>query len=290
MQGFILVNAYSESEDYLYQARRLEEEFTRLGADVRIVRNRTGIAALDDNGKIDLREGGDFCVFFDKDKYVARLFEKAGVRLFNRAQAVETCDDKMLTHIALSQKGIPMPASMPAPLCYTQGAALSEDYAQIVTERLGMPVVIKQSYGSLGKGVSLARSKEELIRAAKALRFTPHFYQRFVSQSYGRDVRLIAVGGEAVCAMERRSEGDFRSNVALGGHAVPVEIDQTMRKTAREISAALGLDYCGIDLLYGEEGFLVCEVNSNAYFGGMERTTGYNVARRYAEYVLETMR
>ncbi|MDE6667605.1 MAG: RimK family alpha-L-glutamate ligase, partial [Clostridia bacterium] len=45
-------------------------------------------------------------------------------------------------------------------------------------------------------------------------------------------------------------------------------------------------DYCGIDVLYGENGgYLVCEVNSNAFFGGIERVTGVNVARLYAEYI-----
>ena len=34
---------------------------------------------------------------------------------------------------------------------------------------------------------------------------------------------------------------------------------------------------------------MVCEVNSNAFFGGMEKATGINVARAYAEYIIESI-
>ena len=54
-------------------------------------------------------------------------------------------------------------------------------------------------------------------------------------------------------------------------------------KAARHICP----DYCGIDVLFGGDGYLVCEVNSNAFFGGIERVTGVNVAREYAQYMYE---
>ena len=45
--------------------------------------------------------------------------ELTGIRLFNSARSVEICDDKMLTHIALSGKGICMPQTAAGLLCYT---------------------------------------------------------------------------------------------------------------------------------------------------------------------------
>ena len=51
----------------------------------------------------------------------------------------------------------------------------------------------------------------------------------------------------------------------------------------------LNLDYCGVDLLYGEDGPVLCEVNSNAFFEGLEAATGVNVAKLYAEYIVGTM-
>ncbi|MEG2116932.1 MAG: RimK family alpha-L-glutamate ligase, partial [Clostridia bacterium] len=55
---------------------------------------------------------------------------------------------------------------------------------------------------------------------------------------------------------------------------------------SEKVAEILDLDYCGIDLLFGENGEpIVCEVNSNAFFGGIETVTHLNVAKRYAEYI-----
>lgn len=290
MKGLILINAYSESEDYLYQAERLHEEFALRGMDVPIVRNCSGAVQIGQDGRSALAQRADFVVYLDKDKYVATFLENSGVRLFNRAEAIFTCDDKMLTHAALADKGIPMPGSIPAPLCYTPETAIPDAELDGIVGALGLPLVVKHSYGSLGKQVFLAKTREELKEYAERLKLTPHFYQRYVAESFGRDLRVVVIGGKVVASMIRSSGGkDFRSNMALGGASMPYEADETIAQLAEKISRLLGLDYCGIDLLFGEGGFLVCEVNSNAYFKGIEHTTGVNVAAAYVDYILRTL-
>ena len=291
MKGIILINAYSENGDYLYQANRLQTEFLKLNVSVEIVRNACGIASIGEWGErhLNLSRTPDFCVYLDKDKYTARFLERAGVRLFNPAESIFTCDDKMLTHIALSGKNIPMPDTVHAPFCYTQSAEITEGYLDDIIGKLSLPVVVKHSYGSLGREVYLAKTREQLKKYATELRFTPHFYQKYVGE-YGKDLRVIAVGGKFVAAMERSSEGkDFRSNIALGGGAVPFQRTDEVERLTEKIADTLHLDYCGIDFLSEGGKWMVCEVNSNAYFKGMEKTTGVNVARIYAEYILKTM-
>ncbi len=287
MKGFILVNAYTQSEHELNQPRRLCKELGGLGVPCEIVRNEAPACIAE--GVRHFGEGYDFCVYLDKDKYASRLLEKAGMRLFNRADAVEACDDKMRTHIALAGK-VPMPETLAAPLCYTDGVPVSEAVLARAEALLGYPVVVKECYGSLGKGVYLARSRAELREIAAELQKRPHLFQRFVGESAGRDLRVIAIGGKAVAAMHRTSQGDFRSNAELGGRGEAAPLDASAKDIAERAAAALRLDYCGVDLLYGREGYLLCEVNSNAFFGTFERVTGVNVARLYAEHILRTMR
>ena len=90
--------------------------------------------------------------------------------------------------------------------------------------------------------------------------------------------------------MERRAQGDeFRSNVELGWVGVAVELPEAYKKAAELAATALGLDYCGVDLLETKAGPVLCEVNSNAFFEGFESATGINVAKSYAEHIVKEM-
>ena len=284
--ALILINAYSELASSLNQAERLKAEFSALGVNAEIRRNDLGLYLKD--GEIAGYAGGcDFCVYLDKDKYTALTLEKCGLRLFNRRAAVEICDDKMLTHLALAGKGVPMPDTVAGVLCYTPDAVVSKDLLDGIERKLGYPVIVKESFGSLGKGVYKAGNRSELEKISEKVKTMPHLFQKFVSESAGRDIRVIVIGGRCVAAMERRSGGDFRSNLELGGIGSPRDIDGNLRDICGATAEILGLDYCGIDVLESDKGYLVCEVNSNAFFGGIERVTGINVAERYAEYIYE---
>jgi ribosomal protein S6--L-glutamate ligase/gamma-F420-2:alpha-L-glutamate ligase len=64
------------------------------------------------------------------------------------------------------------------------------------------------------------------------------------------------------------------------------ELADDYRAVAEKAATILDLDYCGVDLLIGEEGQpLVCEVNANAFITGIEKTTGINVAGSYCEHI-----
>lgn len=285
-RAVIIINAYSTLPTGLNQAERLKSEFERLGVSAEIRRNGF-FASLENSGElINTLCGYDFCVYLDKDKYASAILEKSGLRLFNSHAAVRVCDDKMETHLALAGHGVPMPQTVPATLCYDPQAKIKGEHILFLERTLGYPVIVKESYGSLGKGVYKADNRAELEKLCEKLKCTSHLFQRFISSSAGRDIRVIVIGGKAVAAMQRNSETDFRSNLELGGTAKPVEIDGRLRDICELTAKILSLDYCGIDVLYGTNGeYLVCEVNSNAFFGGIERVTGANIARLYAEYI-----
>ena len=270
--AFILINAYSNHSGELHRVQRLKQELEALGVKIEIVRNSPDVTSMT----------GDFCVFLDKDRYAARALEKR-MRLFNRAEAIEICDDKMLTHLAL-EGVVPMPKTVPSLLCYTQTALPSEELLSSV-ERLGYPIVIKESFGSLGREVYLVKDRAELEKLSLELRPKPHLYQEFIQESAGRDLRVIVVGGKAIAAMKRISDHDFRSNAELGGRGEAYVLGDEERAISEKIAQHLELDYCGIDLLWSKRGMLLCEVNSNAFFQKMEEVTSINIAKAYAEHI-----
>mgnify|MGYP001024740093 FL=1 len=286
-RGIIVINAFDASPAYLYQSARLKEEFDLLGADVTIYKNDDFGLSTDENGIRLTFKDVDFAIYLDKDKYLLEALTLSGIKVFNTREAIENCDDKVLTYLALAKANIPTPATYPAPLCYKPDSTVPKAALYRIATELSFPIIVKESFGSLGKGVYLAKDEEELETLANRLIDRPHLFQKFVSTSYGKDVRVIVIGGEVVGGMIRQSENDFRSNVAAGGRAEKYGLSDGIKEIALKAHRALGLDYSGVDILFGENGKpIVCEVNSNAFFKSFEAVTHINVARKYAEYVL----
>ena len=288
MKGVILTNPYDTNTPQQHKVRRMQQELTALGVDVFVVPNDRFVAGVV-NGNISCQLSADFVLFFDKDKYTAEMLQQRGIRLFNSAEATAICDDKMLTHIALAGQGIPMPDTLPGALCYNPRGELSDEYLQLACDRVGLPMVVKQCYGSYGEQVYLVETKQQLKNKLAEIKTKAYLLQHFEQQSCGRDMRVIVIGGKAVCAMLRVNTGDFRSNVAHGGKATVTEIPQTVAEMCEKAARIIGLDYCGIDVLLADIP-KICEVNSNAMFEAMESATGVNVAKLYAEHIVTTVK
>lgn len=290
MKGIILTNAYTDIPQTRNACARLKEEFEKYGVFTDIRRNDFFAAIISDGGNIKSKlRGYDFCIYLDKDKYIPYMLEGAGLKLFNSARAVELCDDKMTTALTLANSGIPMPKTLPGLLCYDEKAPLNENALHIAAEELGYPLIVKSSFGSMGTGVFRADDFSQLKYAAGRLKMQPHLFQQYINESEGRDIRVIVIGGKAVAAMERVSGGDFRSNIAAGGKGRRIELPEQAKDIAEKAAKILALDYCGADILFGRDGFYLCEVNSNAFFDGIEKVTGVNIAGLYAGHIIKTI-
>lgn len=287
MKGLILINAFLASEEYLRQAERMKEEFEKKDVDVKIERNN-GFSFLIDGNEICNKCGEyDFIVFLDKDKYILNILNKTGANLFNSYQSIIDCDDKMTTYIALANNGVPLVKTIPGLLCYDENEKIPLKAVEKIESELGYPIIVKNSYGSLGKGVFLVKDRVELLKTMEKVKCTPHLFQECIKNSWGKDLRIIVVGNEVVGGMLRKSNGDFKSNIGAGGNGEPYELTDDLKELALKIKDVLKLDYCGIDILFGEDTPLVCEVNSNAFFYAFEKVTNINVAKIYAEYIIE---
>lgn len=285
-RGLILVNAYSKLKHALNQSIRLKEELEKFGVLIDIKRNNFFPCAIDKKGNtISNIYEYDFCIYLDKDKYVSTLLEHCGLRLFNSAKSIEVCDDKMVTFECLANKNIPMPLTLPGLLCYDKNAIIENNTLEKIEKTFSYPLVVKESYGSLGKGVYKVDNREELAIVIEKLKCHPHLFQEFIKSSEGKDIRVITIGKKYFAAMLRQSNTDFRSNLELGGQGTSFNADDELKSLCEKVSDILNLDYCGIDILFGPNGYLICEVNSNAFFGGIEKVTGKNVAKTYAEYI-----
>ena len=292
LKGKIIVNPYKCPGQSVKQAEALKEQFIALGVEVEIVYDgylHSGV--IDSNLQLDLGKI-DFVVFLDKDKYLVEIIERSGVRVFNPSKQIAVCDDKGQTCIALAGNGVKMPKTVFAPVCYVQSNPVREDLADRVESQLGYPVIIKSAYGSMGNGVFKADNRPQLLSVMEKLKTQPHIFQEYLGKKFGTDVRVIVLGGKAIACMLRKNQTDFRSNVGQGGKGTKIELSDQYYKEyiacAEKCAQILALDYCGVDLLVGEDDKpVVCEVNSNAFFEEISLVSGVNVAKAYAEYVIK---
>lgn len=286
MKALIVENAYIKNKSQILQAERIAEELRLFNVNVEIRKN-FNLSQIKDGG-IERGEY-DFCVYLDKDRVASRLLEGSGLRLFNKSSAIEICDDKMLTNVALAKADLPVPDCMYAPLCYYKDQQPEGDFLDKVEQELGYPLVGKTNFGSLGAGVKLISSRKELYAFEKENICVAHFYQKFIGRG-GEDVRVIVIGGKYFCAMRRYNRNDFRSNIELGGKGAKYSADEKLIKLCEKTASVLNLDYCGIDVIYDKDGTpYICEVNSNAFFAAAERVCGANVAKRYAEHIIKSV-
>lgn len=230
----------------------------------------------------------DFVLFWDKDVKLARLMETMGFKVYNSADAIECCDDKARTNIALAGSGIHMPKTFISPLTYFDDGLDGSEFVESVESQIPYPMVVKECMGSFGEQVSLAYDRTELLRMVKAKGRIPFIIQEFISTSVGRDVRVYVAGGQAKAAIMRYNEKDFRANYVDGAGMKAYTPSDAQIEMAVNVAKLLGLDFGGVDILFGENDEpIFCEANSNAHFKKLHTVTGVDMAEEILKCVIE---
>ena len=73
--------------------------------------------------------------------------------------------------------------------------------------------------------------------------------------------------------------------MALGASVEAYEITPEIQQIAKDIYEQTGLDFLGIDLLFGEEKPYFCEINVMPGLEGIEKASGVNVAKKILETI-----
>lgn len=286
MDGLLIVNAYLCGKKYDGIYDMLTEAANKRDVGLKIIGNDEILATVGNRESIS----ADFVLFWDKDVKLAEFLERKGVRVFNGSRAIAVCDDKALTAIALSDKGIAMPETVIAPMTFENIGYTDYGFVQKAGEKLGYPLVMKECFGSFGHEVYLMSSYDELLNKVKSIGSKPMLFQKLVKSSFGRDIRVQVVGHNVVAAVRREAKaGSLIANVTSGGKMYPYTLTPQEEKLAVDTSKALNLDFAGIDLLFGENGPLLCEVNTNAHFKNLYDATGINVADSIIDYVIKNI-
>jgi len=216
---------------------------------------------------------------------ILHALRELGVPVYNDARAIERSVDKGMTSFLLHLAGIPTPATwVSESVPHAQRAVMRESAA-------GRALVLKPLFGSQGKGLQ----RIGMVEAGRAPAPLPAlaayrhvaYLQRFVPSAAapgkpGFDWRVLVVGGRAVAAMRRVSQG-WIHNVAQGARCEHADITPALAALAVRATEALGLDYAGVDLVPVGEGddtdqAMVIEVNGVAAWHGLQSVTAVDIA------------
>ena len=211
---------------------------------------------------------------------VLRQFEMQGVYPLNESVGIGRSRDKLRSMQLLARDGIGLPVTT-----FAHDPKQTEEVLDLAG---GAPVVIKLLEGTQGIGVVLADTKRSAKSVVEAFRGAGVniLVQEFIKEAGGTDIRAIVIGGKVVAAMKRTgAAGDFRSNLHRGGTAEVIKLSPEERLTAIRSAKAMGLNMCGVDMLRGNHGPVVMEVNSSPGLEGVEAATGLDIASKIIEYI-----
>ena len=276
-----------------YETNRLIEEFQKQDIEIQLVDPTTVDIFVNQDSKKSILVNGepsDLPQFvFPRTgsgttyyiKAVIRHFERMGVPVINSSEAIDNVKDKLYTHQILAQSNLDIPKTML--LRYP----IDIDF---VEKNIGFPVIVKKISGSYGRGVFLCEDKKQLRQLVTMAELTKKSYdiilQEFIKDTWGKDLRVFVVNNKVVgCMMRQATDEDFRANISRGGEGFPYEVNEQIEWLSSESSKALDLDIAGVDLLFQNGGYKICEVNSNPGFEGMEQFTKKNIAGEIVSFI-----
>lgn len=214
---------------------------------------------------------------------IIRHLERLGIFILNSSESMETSKDKLATLQLLASNNIPIPKTLLAKFPIN---------INVVEKEFSYPIIIKTVTGSQGRGVFLLEDRNKLNDLANLMETSKDpkinlILQEFISSSRGKDIRVIVIGGRAIGAMLRTSAtNSFKANYSAGGLVDSFDLNAAVEWLAVESSKLIGLDIAGVDILFDNDNFKVCEVNSYPGFEGFEKATGINVPEEIYKYIL----
>tara|TARA_R100000231_G_scaffold33846_1_gene29809 strand:- start:1475 stop:2362 length:888 start_codon:yes stop_codon:yes gene_type:complete len=290
MTGWIL---YKRKIDNSYETQRLVEEFEKQDIKVRVVNPQDVDIYVDRDDRKSIRVGGkaralpDFVIprtgsgttYFIKA--IIRHLERLGVILINGSESIDAVKDKLYSQQILGQSNLPVPKTL---------LVKHPIDVEFVERSLNYPIIVKTLSGSFGAGVFLVEDRKQLRQLMRMAEITKPSYniiiQEFIEDSYGKDLRVFVLNGKVVgCMMRQSTDDDFRANITRGGEGIPYQITEEIEFLSGECARLLNLDIAGVDLLFNNGSYSICEVNSSPGFEGMDRFCKTNIAEQIVTYV-----
>ncbi len=152
-------------------------------------------------------------------------------------------------------------------------------------------IVLKPLGGKGGEGILMLKQGDpntnSLIELATQQGKVPIMAQEYLPAAQQGDKRILLLEGHPIGAVNRiPGQGDFRGNIAAGGHVAPAEVTEVEQALCADLAPKLQQDqlyFVGIDVI-GER---LTEVNvtSPTMLQEMSTLSGHNLADQVAHWL-----
>jgi [lysine-biosynthesis-protein LysW]--L-2-aminoadipate ligase len=216
---------------------------------------------------------------------ILNVLEHWGIPVFNSAATTTTCNDKLLTTLALLRAGLPLPRTL-----------LAFDAPRTIEgiETLGYPAVLKPVTGSWGRLLARVNDRdaaEAVVEHQETLgsyHHHIHYIQEHVSKPQ-RDIRAFVIGNRTICAIYRTSE-HWVTNTARGAVTSNCPVTPELDSLCVRAAQAVGGGILAVDVFEDpERGFLVNEINATMEFRNSIAPTGVDIPQEMLSYILESV-
>ena len=241
---------------------------------------------LDDNFDVILERSLSYL----RGLYSCAILESKGYNVINNFECLNLSGNKLLTNLKLMEQNIPTPET-----CI---AFKKESVLDAIEEKIKYPAVLKPIIGSWGRLIARLDDYNSAIANLEAREIMGNIFQKiYYIQKYiptvhnlksPTDLRIFVVGDKCVAAMGRyHPDKDFRSNIAVGGSAKPIEITDEIRKLSLKASEAIKGEIVGVDIMDDQGTLKVIEVNGTPQFKGVATATNINIASEIIDYLVD---
>lgn len=280
----IVYDANTDEKSFEVQTKLLFDAAKKLGISI-TARSNVQIYTMLSNTKVKSFESYanfDFALFLDDDVWLARNLEMLGLKVYNNSRAIDICENCANMYQQLIKCGVNIPKTviLPSALSEYKKETIHPFVDQIIDD-LGLPIIIKQWFGDLGRGVHLAKTREQAYEIVDRFEGRELLFQEFISEASGTDIRMYVVRNKVLASLRRTAgKEDFRSNTNFGGimeKHIPTFVEQ---KLALDACKAVGCEFGVVDILKSINGPVVCEVNTSANIQYFQEVADFNIAEQ----------
>lgn len=205
--------------------------------------------------------------------------ERSGLKVVNPPEAIRTAANKHICSYLFREHGLPTPDTI---LTTDLDAALDaiRDWGR---------AVVKPIFGFKGMDIHCVVDDEDSVKLLSSVIDSRGvlYLQRFISNP-GRDIRVFVVDRDVPAAIYRLAPpGSWINNLSRGGSHRRCEVTGEIAGLAVEAAQAVGAVYAGVDLIEGEDGLQILEVNGTPSGRGIYEACGVNVAQDIVKCVLD---